>query len=74
MRTITLEVSDTVYGLLARRARNIGRGTKPEDVAVDDLEQRAREAVDLDRKFIDAGRVVDRRLQLAADTAEAASG
>lgn len=61
-RIITIEVSATVYGLLSRQARDIGRGTKPEQVAEDWLEHRARETVDLDRRFIEAGKIIDRRL------------
>ncbi len=66
-RRITVEVSETVYGQLARAARDVGRGTKPEQMAEDWLEQSARERVDLDRRFIEAGREVDRRLALAPD-------
>ncbi len=62
-RTLTVEVSDYVYGLLSRQARDIGRGTKPEQVAEDWIEHRARETVDLDRRFIEAGKIVDRRLR-----------
>lgn len=65
MRKITVEVSETVYGQLARSARDIGRGTKPEQIAEEWLEQTSREKVDLDRRFIDAGRKVDRMLALA---------
>lgn len=67
MRKITVEVSETVYGIMARRARDTGRGTKPEQVAEDWLEVRAKEVTDMDRKFIDAGRKVDRMLALAPD-------
>ena len=62
-RQITVEVSDYVYGILTRRARDVGRGTKPENMAEDWLEQRARESVDLDRRFTDAGKHVDLLLQ-----------
>jgi len=65
MRKITVEVSETVYGMLARHARDIGRGTKPEHVAAEWLEQASREKLDLHRKFIEAGRKVDRMLALA---------
>lgn len=59
-----MEVSETVYGMLSRHARDVGRGTKPEQVAEDWLAQAARERVDLDRRFLEAGRIVDRRLAL----------
>jgi len=65
MRKITVEVSETVYGVLARDARDIGRGTKPEQIAEDWLEQCVREKRVMADKFYQAGKIVDRRLALA---------
>ncbi len=66
-RRVTVEVSETVYGQLARAARDVGRGTKPEHIAEEWLEQASREKLDLHRRFIEAGRIVDRRLDLVPD-------
>jgi hypothetical protein len=61
-RKITVDVSETVYGALARDARDIGRGTKPEQIAEDWLEQCVREKRVMADKFYQAGKIVDRRL------------
>jgi len=65
-REITVVVSDLVYSRLARRARDIGRGTKPENVAEEWIEIQARTTEELNGKFLAAARIVDRRLQAEA--------
>ena len=63
MRTLTVQVSDSTYQVLAKDAQT--RRVKPEDIAQAAIEDHARRAVLLDRRFRDAAHEVDRRLASA---------
>lgn len=60
-RPLQITVSAALFAQLQRRAREIGSGTKAEDVAADWLEQRSRESRDLHIRFQDAAKLVDQR-------------
>lgn len=59
-RPITLTITDALYSQLQRRAKDIGGGCKAEDVALDWIEQRARESRDLALKFRDVDTLMSR--------------
>jgi len=63
MRTLTVQLSESAYQVLAKDARS--RLKKPEDIAQAAIEDHVRLAVLLDRRFRDAAREVDRRLAAA---------
>jgi len=63
MRTLTIQVSESAYQILARDAKS--RLVKPEDIAQAAIEDHVRLAVLLDRRFRDAAHEVDRRLGAA---------
>jgi hypothetical protein len=60
MRTLTVQVSDSSYQILARDAK--ARGVLPANIAEAAIEDHARRAMMLDRRFRDAAAEVDRRL------------
>lgn len=61
MRTLTLQVSESSYQVLARDAKE-RRLKGPEDIAQAAVEDHVRNSVLLDRRFRDAAAEVDRRL------------
>jgi hypothetical protein len=63
MRTLTVQLSESTYQVLAKDAKS--RLVKPEDIAQAAIEDHARRAVLLDRRFRDAAVEVDRRLASA---------
>jgi hypothetical protein len=65
-RQITVEISNEVHLALSRRAKDIGRGTRIEDVAEDVLQQYARERQDVNTLFTDAMREYTRQQSLKA--------
>ena len=60
MRTLTVQVSDSSYQILAKDAK--ARGVLPANIAEAAIEDHARRAMMLDRRFRDAAAEVDRRL------------
>jgi hypothetical protein len=60
MRTLTVQVSDSSYQVLAQDAK--ARGVLPANIAETAIEDHARRALMLDRRFRDAAAEVDRRL------------
>lgn len=64
LRTITVQVSESSYQVLAADAKS--RLLKPEDIAQAAIEDHVRNSVMLDRRFRDAAAEVDRRLRHAA--------
>jgi len=63
MRTLTVQISESAYQILAKDAKS--RLRKPEDIAQAAIEDHVRLAVLLDRRFRDAAHEVDRRLAAA---------
>jgi hypothetical protein len=61
-RKITVPVSELTFAALARLARDTGQGETPETIAEDWLAHRARESIDLQRRFEKARAVVHRLL------------
>ena len=63
MRTLTVQISESAYQVLAKDAKS--RLKKPEDIAQAAIEDHVRLTVLLDRRFRDAAHEVDRRLGAA---------
>jgi hypothetical protein len=64
MRTLTVQLSESAYQVLAKDAKS--RLMKPEELAQAAIEDHVRLAVLLDRRFRDAAHEVDRRLAHAS--------